>query len=55
MKCEITNCPLDALILVIFDDEKYKLCRRHLELEDEDGIRIFRHSAIEISSLTIPA
>ena len=56
MKCEISDCPLDALVLVIFDDsEKYKLCREHLEAEDEDGIKIFKHSVIEIISLEIPA
>ena len=56
MRCEISNCLLDALVLVIFNDnEKYKLCYGCLESEDENGIKIFRHSTIEIISLEIPA
>ena len=56
MKCEISNCLLDALVLVIFDDnEKYTLCRKHLEFEDENGIKILKFSAVAIMSLEIPA
>ena len=54
MKCEISNCPLDARVLVIFDDdEKYQLCRGHSEFEDENRIKIFKHSMR--ASLEIPA
>lgn len=53
MKCEISNCLLDAQVLVIFDvGEKYTLCRKHLEFEDENKIKIFKHSMK--ASLRIP-